>query len=153
MTSTPRRVLVSFHIPEALRDVLFGITRFAKENHRNWQILCVNADEFSANFGPKRCDGAIVLARPSSRALVARLARSPTPVVNLLRNLHPRLPSVLSDDLAIGRAGAAHLRSLGFKKMAFVSLDTPGAARASRGLPMHCAKRTSRRRSRPIRWA
>jgi LacI family transcriptional regulator len=124
MTSSPARILVAFQLPEALREVLLGVTRFIRENRRNWQILCVNPDEFSENFAGHRSDGAIVLARPESHRLIGHLVRSTTPAVNLLRNLHPRLPSVLSDNAAIGRLGATYLQSLGFKRFAFVSLDT-----------------------------
>lgn len=122
--SSSKRVVVAFHIPEALRDVLGGVTRYAREARRDWQILCVNADEFAANFNGHRCHGAIVMVRPEATAAVRQLSRSRTPVVNLLRDLTPALPSVLSDDPAIGRAGALYLRGLGFKKLAFISLDT-----------------------------
>lgn len=120
----PRRILVAFHLPEALRDVLLGITRYAKEHRRNWQILCVNANEFAANFSGHRADGAIVQVRPDSQSLVRSLRRSPTPVVNLLRDLGPGIPSVLSDNHQIGADGAAYLRGLGFRRFAYVSLDT-----------------------------
>jgi LacI family transcriptional regulator len=133
LIAPPRRILVSFQMPEALRDVLAGIARYARENRLSWQILCVNADEFAANFAGHRSDGAIVLVRPQSHRLVRRLSRSPTPVVNLLRHVHPRLPSVMSDDHAIGRLGAAHLLSLGFRKMGFVTLDTPWSRRRQAG--------------------
>jgi LacI family transcriptional regulator len=121
----PKRVLVAFHIPEALRDVLSGVTAYAREQRQNWQILCVNPGEFSANFAGHRCDGAIVQTRIEERSFYQRLCRSKTPVVNLLRNLTPRIPSVLSDDREIGRNGANYLRSLGFRRMAFVALETP----------------------------
>jgi LacI family transcriptional regulator len=123
MTS-PRQVLVAFHLPEALRDLLSGVTRYAREHHCNWQVQCVGGDEFNEIFSAGRCDGAIVLVRPENRERIARLKRSRLPAVNLLRNLHPALPSVLSDDLAIGRLGAAYLRGLGFRNTAFVSLNT-----------------------------
>ncbi len=123
--SPPRRILVAFHLPEALRDVISGVARFAREERLRWQILCVNAEEFVANFERHRCDGAIVMVRPDQRKMVRSLVRSKTPLVNLLRDLCPQIPSVLSDDAAIGRVGAAHLRELGFRKFAFVTLDTP----------------------------
>jgi LacI family transcriptional regulator len=122
--SPPKRILVAFHLPEALRDVISGVARFAREERLRWQILCVNAEEFSANFERHRCDGAIVMVRPEQRKMVRSLVRSRTPVVNLLRDLCPKIASVLSDDAAIGRLGAAHLRELGFRKFAFVTLNT-----------------------------
>lgn len=123
MPST-QRILVAFLLPEALRDVLLGVTRYAKEHRKNWQILTVNANEFAANFAGNRADGAIVQLRPESRAVIRKIRQSPTPVVNLLRDLSPAIPSVLSDNHAIGQAGATYLRGLGFRKLAFVSLDT-----------------------------
>lgn len=116
-------VLVAFELSEALRDVVSGITNYAKQNHRNWQVLCVNAPEFATNFGGHRCDGAITLVRRESTGLMNRLRRVPKPVVNLLGNLHPELPSVLTDDIAVGRKGADYLRGLGFRKMAFLAVD------------------------------
>jgi LacI family transcriptional regulator len=122
--SPTRRILLAFHLPEALRDVLQGITDYARQRQCNWQVLCVSPDEFTANFAGRRADGAITAIRADARTLVARLVRSRTPVVNLLHDLAPRLPSVLSDDMAIGRVGAEYLIARGFGKLAFLGIDT-----------------------------
>ncbi|HEY4329397.1 MAG TPA: substrate-binding domain-containing protein [Phycisphaerae bacterium] len=126
MTS-PYRVVVSFFISEALRDVVSGITSYVKEHQCNWQLLCVSSEEFALNLKLHNFDGALTSLRAPPRCspkLVRQLRASGTPVVNLLSNLHPHLPSVLSDDVAIGRMGANYLHGLGFRQMAFVSLDT-----------------------------
>jgi len=121
----PRRILLAFHLPEALRDVLQGVTDYAKQSRCNWHVLCVEGDEFNANFSDHRADGAIIAARASAASLIRRIRKSGTPVVNMLHNLEPRLPSVLSDDVAIGRAGADYLLGRGFRDFAFVGIDTP----------------------------
>jgi LacI family transcriptional regulator len=122
--NTPRRILVAFRITEALRDVLTGITAFAKQNGRTWQLLCADADEFEANLKHHRADGAITSIRPRFHKQIERLCRRRTPVVNMLHDLSPRLPSVLSDDRAIGRAGAEYLLARGFRRLAFIGVNT-----------------------------
>jgi LacI family transcriptional regulator len=131
--NAPKRVLVAFRIPEALRDVLAGITAFAKQNGRTWQLLCVDADEFEPNLIHHRADGAITAIRPQSDRLIQRLFRGRTPVVNMLHDLTPGLPSVLSDDYAIGKAGAEYLLSKGFRALAFLGVATPWGARRQEG--------------------
>jgi len=128
-----RSILLAFHLPEALRDVLQGITDYARRQQCNWQVLCVSPDEFTANFTGRRADGAITAVRPDARTLVTRLRRSRTPVVNLLHDLHPRLASVLSDDAAIGRIGARYLIGRGFANLAFLGIDTRWSAARQRG--------------------
>ena len=120
-----RRILVAFHLPEALRDVLEGIALYIKQADCQWQVECVEARDFHAAFGRKLIDGAITALGPRSRGLIHRLRRSGTPVVNILRDLHPLLPSVLSDNRAIGREGAIYLRQRGFRQFAFLGVDTP----------------------------
>jgi len=120
-----KKVLVAFGIPEALRDVLAGITAFAKQNGRNWRLLCVDSHDFNPNLAHHRADGAITAIRPQFGKMIMRLRRRRTPVVNMLHDLHPLLPSVLSDDQAIGRVGAEYLLARGFRNLAFIGIDTP----------------------------
>ena len=119
-----RKILMAFCLPEALRDVLDGIARFAKQHARNWQVLCVEANEFERNLAHHGADGAITALRPRDVQLIRRLQRCGTPAVNLLHNLHPRLPSVLSDDQAIGKVGATYLLGRGFRSLAFLGVNT-----------------------------
>jgi LacI family transcriptional regulator len=120
-----KKVLVAFSIPEALRDVLAGITAFAKQHNRNWRLLCVDSHDFDPNLAHHRADGAITAIRPQFGRMIERLRHHRTPVVNMLHDLNPRLPSVLSDDRAIGRVGAEYLLARGFRDTAFVGIDTP----------------------------
>jgi LacI family transcriptional regulator len=139
-----KKVLVAFSIPEALRDVLNGMTAFAKQNLCNWQMLCVDLHDLTPNLAHHRADGAITVIRPQSAELIRQVRRRGTPVVNMVHDLHPRLPSVLSDDRAIGRAGAQYLLGRGFRNTAFVGVNMPwslarhegfAAATQAAGLP------------------
>jgi LacI family transcriptional regulator len=120
-----KRILIAFQIPEALSDILRGISEFAARQHRSWQLLCVADAEFEANFAGRRADGLITFVKKKSYKFIERLVKSQTPVVNLFHNLHPRIPSVLSDDRAIGRTAAEYLISKGFRSFAFASINTP----------------------------
>jgi LacI family transcriptional regulator len=133
MPSTPRRILLAFHLPEALRDVLAGISDYVKHAGRNWQVECVEPRDFNTAFRNRIADGAITALGPRARSLVRRLAASGAPVVNVLRDLHPHHPSVLSDNPAIGRAGAAYLLQRGFQHFAFVGVDTPWSRQRQSG--------------------
>jgi LacI family transcriptional regulator len=121
--SPAKRIIVTFRIPEALRDVLEGITDFAKRGGHNWQVLCVDPDEFERTLSHHRADGAITVVPPRARRLIGRLAGNRIPVVNMLYDLTPRIASVLSDDEAIGHAGARYLVERGFRSTAFVGVD------------------------------
>jgi len=119
------KILVAFWLSEALRDVLGGITAYAKQQGRSWQLLCVDANDLEPNLAHHRADGAIVTIHARRTELIRRLQHLRTPVVNMLHDLHPRLPSVLSDDRAIGRVGAEYLLARGFRHLAFLGVNTP----------------------------
>ncbi len=120
-----RRILLAFHLPQALRDLLEGISDYVKHSGKSWQVECVEPRDFYAAFRRRLVHGAITALGPRSRGIIHRLSLSPTPVVNVLRDLHPQLPSVLSDNRAIGRAGAQYLMQRGFRQCAFIGVDTP----------------------------
>ncbi len=145
-----RRILLAYQLPEALHDVLEGVTTYVKQAQCRWQVLlCATPHDFRGAFVRHFADGAITGLGPGSRGIIERLRRTPIPVVNVIRDLHPLLPSVLSDNAAIGRAGAAYLLRRGFRHFGFVGIETPwskqrGAgfaeALAARGLaPVHAA--------------
>jgi LacI family transcriptional regulator len=118
------RILVSVRLPEALRDVLQGIADYVKGHRLRWDIVCVEADELGPRLAEHAADGAITVISPSSAPAIRRMQRAGVPVVNLLHDLHPRLPSVLSDDRALGRTAAAYFLGRGFRRFAFVGVDT-----------------------------
>jgi LacI family transcriptional regulator len=122
---TTRRILLAFHLPEALRDLLDGISSYVRVASCHWQVECVEPRDFYTAFGGHLADGAITALGPRSRGTLQRLRASHVPVVNVLRNVQPYLPSVLSDNSAIGRAGAEYLLGRGFRQFAFVGVDTP----------------------------
>lgn len=70
-------------------------------------------------------DGAITGLGTRSRAFLNRLRRSPIPVVNVVRDVYLALPSVVSDNRAIGRVGAEYLAQRGFRHFAFVGIELP----------------------------
>ena len=84
---------------EALRDVLSGIGRYIKQHQCHWQVRCVDADEFAQLLSPHSADAAITVISPASRDLIQRARRCGIPVVNMLHDLHPALPGVLTDDV------------------------------------------------------
>lgn len=120
----PRRILVGFRLVEALGQVLSGIGAYLKQRQCNWQIHCVDADEFASNLKRGTTDGALTVISPASPRLVKAVLGSGVPVVNMLHDLHPRLPSVLSDDPATGRAAARYLLGRGFRQFAFLGFNT-----------------------------
>lgn len=123
--NSPKRILVSIRLVEALREVLQGIASFVKTNRLNWQIQCVDADEFVNNLGQRQVDGAVTVISPRSRELIARVKRSGVPTVNMFHNIHPTIPSVLSDDQALGSLGARYFLERGLRNFAFLGIDTP----------------------------
>src|SRR4051794_29731517 len=106
MSERPRQILVGIRLVEALREVLQGIINYMKTNHRNWQLQCVDAGEFEQNLGERDFDGVITHISRRYRQRIGRVRRSGAPTVNMLMDMHPTIPSVLTDDVAVGRAGA-----------------------------------------------
>src|SRR4051812_29103346 len=119
VSRTPLRILLGFRVVEALRDVLEGVGRFVKERQLPWQIHCVDADEFVSTLQPSTTDGAINVITPDSRKLLAKLSKTGVPIVNMLHEVQPVLPSVLSDERAIGRVAGEYLASKGFSEFAY----------------------------------
>src|SRR5262249_40310528 len=97
-----RRILIGVRLAEALRDVLDGISSYVKQHHCNWIIQCVDADEFVPMLKSSSADGAIAVISPTSHGSLRRVRQSGVPTVNMFHDVHPHLPSVLSDDRSIG---------------------------------------------------
>jgi LacI family transcriptional regulator len=129
----PRRIIVGFRLVEALRDLLSGISSYAKQNQRDWQVQCVDADEFEPNLRHRSIDGALAVISPASKDILKRVGKSEAPLVNLLHDVHPHLPSVLSDDRAIGATGAQYLKGLGFRHFAFLGINSQWSNRRQDG--------------------
>src|SRR4029079_18457312 len=102
----PRRILIGFRVVEALSQVLHGVSTYIKQHGRRWDVRCVDAEEFSRLLQRDGVDGAITTI-PAARAdLLAEVAAAKVPVVNMLHDCQSVLPSVLTDEPAIGRMAA-----------------------------------------------
>ena len=106
------------------RDALFGIARFAREQHGKWSIYCEASgvrDSLPDWLKKWRGDGIIV--RVESRNIAERLKRLGMPVVNILGDFHSDgIPHVLADNQLIGRLAAEHLLERGYRNFAFCGL-------------------------------
>jgi len=120
----PKRILVGFVLVEALRDVLQGVISYSKSQNRNWELECVDLEEFEWRLKRKDLDGAISHINPRSRKWPNRFLRSGVPVVNTLHDTSPQLASVLSDDPLIGESGAAYFFEHGFRSFGFFGFET-----------------------------
>lgn len=102
------------------RGVLRGVASYA--NARAWvcRVQGVNVVDLVAEI--ERVDGLIIqAATPEQAGLLERL---PVPAVNVSSALGlKRVPSVVSDDPAVGRVGADHLIRLGHIRFAFFCAD------------------------------
>jgi LacI family transcriptional regulator len=99
------------------RGILRGIMPFAFS--RGWECRVLGAglvgetDHF--NRTEVDCDGTIVQA--GSDSALSRLLKSGKPVVNVSSSIDAgTVPSVVCDDLAVGRLGAEHFLRLGFRQ-------------------------------------
>jgi LacI family transcriptional regulator len=108
---------------EALRDVLPGIISYSKAQNTNWELQCVDLEEFEHRLAQRDVDGAIAHINPRSRKWLNRMVRSGVPIVNTLHDSAPRLACVLSDDQAIGQTGAEYYLARGYQNFAFLGID------------------------------
>jgi LacI family transcriptional regulator len=144
----PKRILIGFRLVDAIRDVLQGVGTFVRSKGLQWQIQCTDADQFPALLGRATADGAITVVSSRSRQQLLRLKRAGVPTVNMLHDATPELPSVLSDDIEIGRVAARELLRRGFRRFAFVGFDVPWSDHRRQGFaevlgaeghtPEHC---------------
>ncbi len=130
---TAKRIIVAFRIPEALRDVLSGVTDYAKQAGLRWQVRCVDPDELEPALSKHRADGAITVVTPSATGMIRRLRGYRIPIVNTIHDLAPQIPSVLSDDRAIGAVAAQYLAQRGFRAMAFAGVNTAWSSNRLQG--------------------
>ena len=111
------------------RDILYGISRYARANaHWNIRLLPFSGEDRKLPFPlPKEADGII-----TSEPLAVDAASSKIPLVVIgtrekwLGRRMKSLAFVRNDDAAIGRFGAGFLKSLGkFRSFGFVPTNTP----------------------------
>jgi LacI family transcriptional regulator len=133
MPGRAKQILICIRLVEALREVLQGITSYMKTHHCHWQLQCVDADEFEQNLRHEGIAGAITVITPRLPKLLNRARRSHVPMVNMLHDVTPLLPSVVSDDVALGRAGGGYLIMRGFAHFGFIALDAEWSKRRLQG--------------------
>jgi LacI family transcriptional regulator len=116
------QIIVESSYGSIWRELMDGISFYVRERRKPWQLHCVTTEEIPAALG-RRPAGLMCILRGAQNDLLAAVARSRIPAVNMLRNLHPAVPSVLSDHHAIGVAAADYFLSRGFHHFAFLGLD------------------------------
>jgi LacI family transcriptional regulator len=100
-----------------------GLARFARK--ANWHLLLGNtlSDDFDRNT---RCDGTLLFhtERPEARLFARRQARQ-APAV-LVSGMKPivEAPTVMEDNVGIGRMAAAHFLERGFQHFAWLATDS-----------------------------
>jgi len=103
------------------RGVLRGVASFAFARHWTCHMQGVNATSIFRNR--QRFDGLIVQTATAKQA--AALRATAVPVVNVSSAVElSELPSIVSDDRAVGRMGADYFLRRGYRKYAFFAPDT-----------------------------
>jgi LacI family transcriptional regulator len=99
------------------RGVFHGVSRFAA-NRAGWQLYLDDDAGRSINWAHHRADG--LIAGIADVQLLDRAAASCAGVVNTSAYVGPdRYPTILPDNLAIGRMAAEHFLERGFETFAF----------------------------------
>jgi LacI family transcriptional regulator len=102
------------------RGVLKGVATYATS--RAWRVRLEGVTD--TDIGKRRRDYDGLIVQAATRDQVRRLGRASIPVVNVSSALGLRgVPSVVSDDIAVGRLGAEHLIRLGFRRYGFFAID------------------------------
>jgi len=117
-----KQIVVESSYGSIWREIIEGITWFARDQRLAWQINCVTTPELARviAFQPH---GVICLLRHAQRGLIRQLAASRIPAVNVLREIHPGIPCVMSNNELIGERAADYLHGKGFRRFGFVGVD------------------------------
>ncbi|MEX0653465.1 MAG: substrate-binding domain-containing protein [Phycisphaeraceae bacterium] len=102
-------------------DLMVGVGRYAT-SHGPWVFHTLGTQEWEfprvEQLAAWRGDG--ILLPVMTQARLAEVLATGRPFVNL--TAWPDIPSVVSDNAAVGRLGAEHLLSQGFRRFAFLGL-------------------------------
>src|SRR4051794_34637442 len=131
--ASPQRIVIGFRLVDALRDLLDGVGAYVRANGLKWQIQCLDAKVFPMLLRRATADGAITQIDPRARQQVRQLKRVNVPTVNMLRDLSPHFPSVLSDNRGFGRLAPRDFLGRGFRKFGFVGFNTVWSAEREAG--------------------
>ncbi len=116
-----RRVLVESSYGSIWREIMEGISFYVRSLRDPWQVHCVTTPEIPDGIANSP-DGLLCILTRRQTEMLDCVQRSPVVAVNMLRDLTPDLPSVLSDHAAIGRRAAEYFLARGFRRMAFVGV-------------------------------
>lgn len=130
----PVHVLVCFNVPEALRDLLQGLISYVRDQNRDWRLRCTNSlDEFFRLLKEIPTDGALTAMDRSEQARISAAGEAGLPVVNIVHDCHPLLPSVVSNERSTGRLAAQNLLGRGYRHFAYLGYDVPWSRERHRG--------------------
>lgn len=121
----PRRVALLIETSRAYgRDLLVGIAQYVRI-HGPWSIELEEGDPSERLPGWfKRWRGDGVLARVKTPEIAAALKKLRVPAVDLYGGLpEVNMPTVRSDEPAVGRMAAEHLLERGFRQFAFCGFN------------------------------
>jgi LacI family transcriptional regulator len=117
-----QQIVVESSYGSIWREIMEGIIWFARDRRLAWKINCVTTPELAGTLKLKP-DGVICLLRQVQRKLIRQLIASRVPAVNLLRDIHPQVPSVMSNNELIGERAADYLYGKGFRRFAYVGVN------------------------------
>lgn len=130
-----RRILFESTYQGVWQQLLEGLTAYVRERQADWELHCLTLGEFLEELG-RGPDGAVCVLNPETPKAVEHVLRAAqgrgrgggrggggVPVVNMFRFAHAGVPTVMSDNEAIGERAAAYLLSRGFRHFAFLGPD------------------------------
>lgn len=128
--SAPFRIAVLLNITDQpARDLFGGIGDYARE-HGPWQFAHVQrrSDWLSEDLRCLTVDGILAqISHPERERRVRALERPAVNMANVMTGL--RFPSVLCDDVAVGRMAREHFAERGFRSLAFCGPSAFGFSR------------------------
>src|ERR1700757_651050 len=124
---TPRRPRVALLVESSRaygRDLLVGIAQYVRV-HGPWSIEFQEGDpgeELPEWF--KRWEGDGVIARVKTQDIARAIARRRVPAIDLYGGLPDlQMPTMRSDEIAVGAMAARHLMERGFRQFAFCGFN------------------------------
>lgn len=135
-----RRILVESSYGTVWRDLLEGISLFVQAQAAPWQLHYANTADLLPAI-TRDVDGVLCLIMPAQTDLVASLRRVRPPVVNMVRNLAPHIPSVLTDHALTGERAADYFLARGYTQFAFLGVDRTWSEGRLKGFSRRLAAR------------
>lgn len=122
---SPDRVLLILDLTTSMcRRILMGVARYARL-HTHWSLAPDSMELAYASLEARAGNhiGMIAMLRRNDESHLRVVRACGLPAVNVSNNEPPGdFPSVLNDDVEVGRMAAAHLLERGFQNFAFASV-------------------------------